>query len=1025
MKFRPFNNKMLRLFALSTLILMVSGCVTTKKKGDVSKLKKFYHNVTSEYNGYFNANELMIESEKILRESNQDNYIKILDVIDYAGVSDPKIVYGQLDKAIEKVTTVAALHEPGEWVDDCYVLMGKAQYMKQDYASTVETLEYFQSAFNPSNPYGRNYQKKRLGTGSAQAKKEREKERSEKQKAQLDERKTKEKEREDARKEAARLKKEQAKEREAAAKARQSASRSAANTRSSSGTTSRSKRAAPAPRTTRATNKPATTENPQGNQATQVDSANTTGEQVTASNTAATPSTNQNQPVKTEPKPAPLPKEFSDGTSYNEGLLYLAMAYTRMEKFTNAEYLLRRLTEIQGHTKNVKQGIAPAYADLMVKSGKYEEAIPYLEEAIKSTKRKELKGRYNFILGQILQDRGDYRNAAQYFARASKASGRNFKMAFMADLYEIKNNAMSGGRSSSSVAGQLEKMLKQEKNKAYQDQIYFAMAEVEISNGNEEKAKEYFSKSIAQNATNPALKSEAYYQISQMFLPLKMYDKAKLYIDSCLLDLPQVDSRYLELSDLSRKLTNTAKFMELVAEADSSIALSKLSKDELKKIALERKKAQGLNSPSQNTDGSKSGSLDKTYTRSLMGNSSFFAYNPVNVERGKNEFKTKWGGVALQDDWRRSSKSGIAAAPNDDNQNTNTEIKTNETTVTDEEFAQLMRDVPTDEASLSRTKAKLHDALFELGKALKLDLDESQLSSKYLERLVAESPNHGQIMEILYLLYRNYYESNDVANANRIKDMITRQYPESNYAKVINDPNFAKSLAAKTVTLDQYYDITYQYFESKDYNTVLSRIEEGMVNYGSTNEYMPKFSLLKALCIGNTQGKEAYIDALQETIVRYPNAAETIKAKEIMRFLKGDEAAFNEVKSEEVDAEFIKDEADRHYVVVVLFDYSDEVLQKSKIAVNDYNNEYYRLQKLQLGEQALSKEENSQLLLVRSFDNFTKAKDYYTKANQDLEKFIPKAVAGYELYPISQRNFRKMISQRTHKRYRAFFESNY
>ncbi|HMP28271.1 MAG TPA: hypothetical protein PKD85_01640, partial [Saprospiraceae bacterium] len=123
---------------------------------------------------------------------------------------DPKIVYGQLDKAIEKVTTVAALHVPGDWVDDCYVLMGKAQYMKQDYASTVETLEYFQSAFNPSNPYGRNYQKKRLAAGSPQAKKEREKERAEKQKAQLNDRKTKDKERADARKETERLKKEQA-----------------------------------------------------------------------------------------------------------------------------------------------------------------------------------------------------------------------------------------------------------------------------------------------------------------------------------------------------------------------------------------------------------------------------------------------------------------------------------------------------------------------------------------------------------------------------------------------------------------------------------------------------------------------------------------------------------------------------------------------------------------------------------------------------------------------------------------------
>jgi hypothetical protein len=299
------------------------------------------------------------------------------------------------------------------------------------------------------------------------------------------------------------------------------------------------------------------------------------------------------------------------------------------------------------------------------------------------------------------------------------------------------------------------------------------------------------------------------------------------------------------------------------------------------------------------------------------------------------------------------------------------------------------------------------------------------LSNQYLERLINEAPNHAQKLDILYLLYRNYFESNDIANANRIKNLITSLYPDSNYAKIINDPNYAKALADKIVTLDKFYDITYQYFESKDYNTVLYRIEEGITNYGANNNYMPKFSLLKALSIGNTKGKEAYIDALQETIVRYPSAPETIKAKEIMRFLKGDEAAFNEVKVEEIQEEFTKDDNERHYVVVVLFDYTDEVLQKAKIAVNDYNNEFYRLQKLQIGEQALSKDENTQLLLVRSFDNFSKANDYYLGAYKDLEKFIPKTVAGYELYPISQKNFRKMITQRSHNKYRAFFESKY
>ena len=1022
MKFRPLYDKMLRLFTLSALLVIVSGCVTTKKRGEVSKFKKFYHNVTSEYNGYFNANELMVESEKILRESNQDNYTKILDVIDYAGVSDPKIVYPQLDKAIQKVTTVAALHQPGDWVDDCYVLMGKAQYMKQDYASTVETLEYFQNAFNPSNPYGRNYQKKRLKAGSPEARKEREKEREEKQKTVADERKAKEKEREDARKEAEKLKKQQAKEREEAAKARKSSSRSSSTPQRSSGSTSRSTRT-PNPRTTRATNKPAPT-NPQNvNTEAKKDTVvtDTTKDQPIAEKKESVNNI-QAQPVQ---KPAAPPKEYSDGTSYNEGLLYLAMAYTRMEKFSNAEYLLKRLDEIQGHTKEVKYGLAPAFADLKVRSGKYEEAIPYLEQAIKTTKKKELKGRYNFILGQILQNRGDYRNAAQYFAKASKSSGRNFKMGFMASLNQIKNNAISGGRSASSVAGQLEKMLNEDKNKEYKDQIYFAMAEVEMSRNNEEKAKEYFSKSVASNSANPSLKSEAYYQIAQMYMPVKEYYKAKLYIDSCLLNLPQLDTRYEELSLQSKKLENTARFMQLVAEADSSLALSKLSKEDLRKLALERRKA-GVTNPQTAPEPEKTSSLDKTYTRSLMGNSTFFAYNPVNVERGKNDFKSKWGNIPLLDDWRRSSKAGNSAAgvnENDKNDEYQNRLLSNR--ISEEEIKQILSDIPMDEESINRTKEKLYDALFGLGKAVKLDLDDSDLSNKYLERLITEKPDHVQKLEILYLLYRNYYESNDLSNAERVKKLILNQFPESNYAKVITDPNYAKSLADKVVTLDKFYDVTYQYFENKDYPAVLSRISEATATFGPNNDYMPRFSLLKAISTGNTQGKEAYIDALQETIVRYPSAPETIKAKEILRFLKGDEAAFNEVKTEEVETEFTKNDNERHYVVVVLFDYSDEVLQKAKLAANDYNQQFYSLSNLKIGEQTLNKEENTQLLLVRTFDNFAKANDYYINVYKDLQKFIPQELTGYELYPISQINFRKMISQRTHKRYRAFFEKNY
>jgi len=115
-------------------------------------LGKAYQNTTAYYNGYWNAKEILRESMITLRLANVDDYNKILEVEDFVSVDNPKMVKAEMDKIIEKVTTVAQLHEPSDWVDDCYVMMAKAQYLKQEYETAEETLQYFQEDFNPSNP---------------------------------------------------------------------------------------------------------------------------------------------------------------------------------------------------------------------------------------------------------------------------------------------------------------------------------------------------------------------------------------------------------------------------------------------------------------------------------------------------------------------------------------------------------------------------------------------------------------------------------------------------------------------------------------------------------------------------------------------------------------------------------------------------------------------------------------------------------------------------------------------------------
>ena len=123
-------------------MLLLSGCSTTKSKDDQSKFKKFYHNTTSKYNGFFNAKEIMATTLVELDDLHEDNYNKVLPVYNYVAVENPKSVTPELDKAIEKVITVATIHDLSNYVDDCYVLMGTAQYLKQDYASAEETFQY-------------------------------------------------------------------------------------------------------------------------------------------------------------------------------------------------------------------------------------------------------------------------------------------------------------------------------------------------------------------------------------------------------------------------------------------------------------------------------------------------------------------------------------------------------------------------------------------------------------------------------------------------------------------------------------------------------------------------------------------------------------------------------------------------------------------------------------------------------------------------------------------------------------------
>lgn len=1005
------SNRFLGVVSALLIVAMVftSGCVSRKRKNEVSKVGKFYHNVTSEYNGYFNANELYEASLLTLREKNNDNYSKILEVYDYIAVPDPKIVNADLDKAIEKLTRVAAIHEPGDWVDNCYVLMAKAQYLKQDYERALETLEYFEEDFNPVNPYGRNFQKKKVSSkqkkAESEAKREEEKKKKEEAKEvaakeREEEKKTKEEAKKDLQKKREQEKKDRDKQREQDRKEREKQKKRGKRTTKTKTETKTDTV------NTQPVNKTAPAEPGKGNKP---------AEQPTVKK--------QEEIVEESPENIPqAKKEKKDNTSYSEGLVWLAKTYTRTEQYSNAEFLLKNLEKTPGIKQEVLDEINPAMADLMIKQEEYETALTYLDKAIEGNARKNDKARYAYIAGQIYRNLKKPAIASDYFLKAKKMA-KVFKLKFMSELaYATTLAAKSSGGPEATIR-QLEKFLKEDKYREFKDQIYFSLGE-SVYPTDKAKAREYFLESSKNNNNNVSLKTETAYYLASLHLDEKMYQKSKLYFDSTLVNLPKTDDRYYYVKNMADNLSSIAKNAQIVERLDSLLAMGELSPDELKKIAKRRLEAERKSGKAEEQGlGAKQG----LYTNPSKGAgsvfSNFFAYNTASVEAGKNSFKNTWGARKSEDNWRRSNKSytqtdGDPVA--DQNAGANESVD-----VTDAEYKRIMADVPLNSFQKEQYRTEMRKALYGLGKDYRDKIQEYQLSVDVLEKLVQEYPGNENEAEVYYYLFLNYTDLNNTAMADKYKALLLSKYPDDKFTKIASDANYLAALSADAKKLDLYYDQSYDLFQKGQYDKVSGRIQNAIDAFGKENKLMAKFSLLNAMCLGATQGKDAYVNALKEVVVRYPKTPEETKAKEIMRFLVGDATAFDQVDPKDVDKTYELENDSRHYVAVIVLTGEAEAFENAKIAVSDYNKQFHGIENLQLGENILSKEEKTQLILVRSFDNSAKAMRYYEGVQKSRDAFIPPAISGFEILPITTRNYRKMMQDKTHSKYRAFFEKHY
>ena len=125
------------------MILGFWSCGTLHK----DYLGKAYRNITAYYNTYYNAKEIYNQDLKKIELANPDHYDRLLAFYKLGDEASATGLTGDMDIIIKKLSTLITRHERSDWVDDSYILMGKAYYLKGDYFSALDNFGYVYNTF--------------------------------------------------------------------------------------------------------------------------------------------------------------------------------------------------------------------------------------------------------------------------------------------------------------------------------------------------------------------------------------------------------------------------------------------------------------------------------------------------------------------------------------------------------------------------------------------------------------------------------------------------------------------------------------------------------------------------------------------------------------------------------------------------------------------------------------------------------------------------------------------------------------
>ncbi|MDD4602297.1 MAG: tetratricopeptide repeat protein [Bacteroidales bacterium] len=741
-------------------------------------------------------------------------------------------------------------------------------------------------------------------------------------------------------------------------------------------------------------------------------------------------------------------KTYNENEIKYEAMLWLAQANTQLGDFNRAEpmldMLLSKVTKGEAPSK-YETDINLTYAQFYILQKNYTAAIPYITRALELKPSHTMRIRCSFILGQIYQKNGDLEEASRQYAYTVK-NATTYDLEFnakinMAQCYDSKN------RNREFIVKKLTKMIKDEKNKDFLDQVYYALAHIALKDADTASAIPLLKKSVTSSTTNNYQKAISSMELADICFSEKDYTLAQAYYDSTMQFLPKDYPNYKELAKKTMTLTDLVTNLQVISKQDSLQKLAGMSEEQRNKvldqiigvlIAQELKKKQEEQSRQENQNFfGQNKSKDQEVTGSKEGR--WYFYNPTIMSNGFSTFMRKWGRRKIEDNWFLTDKTVVSFANNPETTDSipllsgdtsSQATKTIQKSNNPKERAFYLPDIPLTPEKIQASNEKIIQAYYQAGFIYSDGLNDYSNAIMTFETLLERFPENKFKIPSDYELYLLYKQLENQPKGEFYKNLILSNYPESDYAKLLVNPNYYKEINARQSEASHLYNDTYQAFTKQQYYMVINNADLARTKFHTDSILMPKFDFLRALAIGKIEVVDSLVVAMSKITKQYPKSDVKPLAADVLAFLSTQKDSKGQPIA--VDSTTVKDITDKiykydpnavnFYVIIVNGDLVD--VDALKIKITDYNTKYYDLDNLMVNSLLL--DNVNQMVTVNNFEGSEKAVEYYLGIKNSKYIFTKLENAGayynfvisLENYPIFYRN--KDISQ-----YIRFFEKNY